>query len=619
MAVINGTTSAEALTGAAEADVIYGYAGNDTLSGLAGNDELLGGAGADSIDGGTGNDTIDGGAGTIVTPAELTAYIGTTTDNSLDGDTLGDGADSLLGGDGDDTFIITASELTSTIYTAQASATTTTANTLYDYTFTASVYADTIDGGAGTDTLEAELNANDFISFNGSTSTISGVAGVTINNIEQIKVTNLGDYVLDLSENAAFGSSDVSLVSDDGGAANSSAITALTYTVSATSGAIANFAAVEATGIKIGDTYYFGNGQATSYETENGGTVTATYSIPASAWVLSYTPAAADAYQVGDASVDTDDIADETLTITITDALDNTVTLDVALSANYDKDIDASGATAGLTLTGDAQANDIIGSDYDDVIWAGATAANEADTINAGAGNDVLAGKGGADVLNGEEGNDTVFGGEGADNIDGGSGDDMIWAGDDADINVTGGAGNDIIGGGDGADNLLGGSGDDVIYAGSDDANDTIGGDAGADTIYGGAGNDSLLGGDGDDLIFNGAGADVVNGGAGADTIWGGAGNDTLEGEAGNDVFAFAAGNGSDVIVDFDVSSATVGEGDVLDLSAFGFTDTADVLESAYAASTTATSIYIAPGQTITLSGVSLTTLQGATDDWVIV
>lgn len=566
MAVINGKDASttdggdDHLTGGAEADIIYAYDGNDTLNGMGGNDTLEGGRGDDILNGGDGDDVLIGGVGN----------------------------DHMFGDAGNDTFTY---ELT-------------TPNVLHN---------NIVDGGTGDDTLVASLSAGDtLVNSENHDSAINGTT-FSLRNVEYVKVANYGDYLLDLSADAIFGTGDNDLISDDGDAV-STTLSAMAYTAS--TGVISTLVADQATGVQINGVSYGGTNQPTSFATTNGGTVAVTY--VSNEWVLTYTPAANAAYVVGDASSAADDIGDDALTAIVTDASGNTMTVAIDLSVNYDANIDASGATEGLALRGDAQENVITGSAYDDVIYAGATAANEADTISGGAGDDIIGGKGGADVLAGEAGEDTIFGGAGNDSITGGADDDVIWAGADVDT-VDGGTGNDILGGGAGADAILGGEGDDIIYAGAGEDNDYLRGDAGADTIYAGAGSDTVLGGDGDDEIFNGAGNDTAVGGAGADTIWGSAGNDLLVGQSGDDVFAFAAGNGNDTIDDFALTSATLGEtGDVLDLSAFGFANTAAVLAATSDVGGDAT-IAIAPGQTITLDGLVKSDLQAATDDWVIV
>ena len=68
---------------------------------------------------------------------------------------------------------------------------------------------------------------------------------------------------------------------------------------------------------------------------------------------------------------------------------------------------------AGLTLTGDANANTLVGSP-------------EVDTLNGLGGGDTLDGGAGNDILNGgDDNNDVLIGGAGADALDGGNGNDF--------------------------------------------------------------------------------------------------------------------------------------------------------------------------------------------------
>jgi Ca2+-binding RTX toxin-like protein len=101
--------------------------------------------------------------------------------------------------------------------------------------------------------------------------------------------------------------------------------------------------------------------------------------------------------------------------------------------------------------------------------------------------------------------NDTIFGSDNAETIDAGLGEDFVSAG----------GGDDTVYGGSGHDTLLGGSGHDTIDGG--DGADWLLGEAGNDTLFGSLGNDRLSGGDGDDVLNGGRGADVMTGGAGFD------------------------------------------------------------------------------------------------------
>ncbi len=90
---------------------------------------------------------------------------------------------------------------------------------------------------------------------------------------------------------------------------------------------------------------------------------------------------------------------------------------------------------------------------------------NVSQTLDGGAGDDVLNGISGDDTISGFGGNDILSGGAGADLLDGGDGDDTL----------DGGVGHDILRGGDGRDLVFGGADDDFVSGG--DGGDTIYGD----------------------------------------------------------------------------------------------------------------------------------------------
>ncbi len=93
--LVQGTDSADNITGIAFRDYVLGMGGDDTISTLELPDKVLGGAGNDSIDGGDGNDTLRGEAGDDT-------LIGGAGGDALDGGPSDLGSDTLLGGDGND-------------------------------------------------------------------------------------------------------------------------------------------------------------------------------------------------------------------------------------------------------------------------------------------------------------------------------------------------------------------------------------------------------------------------------------------------------------------------------------------------------------------------------------
>jgi Ca2+-binding RTX toxin-like protein len=256
------------------------------------------------------------------------------------------------------------------------------------------------------------------------------------------------------------------------------------------------------------------------------------------------------------------------------------------------------------TLRGDAQNNQILGLNGDDLLEG--RAGN--DSLSGGNGNDTLIGGAGADFLDGDAGVNiasytssavglridladpsrstgdaagdryrAIQGFEGSafsDSIYGSPEDDRVW----------GLAGNDRLYGLDGADWLSGGSGNDTLFGGAGD--DTLLGGAGADRLEGGTGfdvasyadaaagvladlasananrgdafrdvyvgieglagsahADTLLGNGFANMIVGGAGNDRLEGRAGNDTLMGGEGDDTLIGGLGNDVLDGGAGS----------------------------------------------------------------------------
>ncbi|MEO9685313.1 MAG: calcium-binding protein [Tateyamaria sp.] len=190
------------------------------------------------------------------------------------------------------------------------------------------------------------------------------------------------------------------------------------------------------------------------------------------------------------------------------------------------------------------------------------------DSIFGTTGDDNYTGGAGSDLLKGRDGNDTLDGGQGNDTLNGGAGDDVIIGGSGVD-RIYGGSGNDTITGDASNDVINGASGNDLIDGGSN--NDRLYGGEGDDTLIGEHGNDRLYGEEDDDLLDGGAGKDRIDGGAGNDTLLGGQGADQLTGGAGNDLFVFDDRMRADTVTDFDTN------GDILDVSAWGFTDISEL------------------------------------------
>ncbi len=176
-------------------------------------------------------------------------------------------------------------------------------------------------------------------------------------------------------------------------------------------------------------------------------------------------------------------------------------------------------------------------------------------SIDAGAGNDVVYGGWSQDTLAGGAGNDTLYGNHGNDLLQGGADNDSLY-GQGGNDTLAGGLGTNLLDGGDGTDtasyadlglavvaSLLAGTataaGVTDTFAGIENLagsalGDTLTGDANANTLWGMAGNDTLDGG---------AGTDSLLGGAGDDTIIASAGGDSIDGGDGADLVTYAGDN----------------------------------------------------------------------------
>ncbi len=256
-----------------------------------------------------------------------------------------------------------------------------------------------------------------------------------------------------------------------------------------------------------------------------------------------------------------------------------------------------------VTITGTPGDDTIVGTQFPDVIAAGAgndvvsgigDRTGAGDVVCLGPGNDAFIGGAGDDLVVAEavpDGADRISVGAGRDlvdystrttpvsvSLDGaandgapGEGDavgpdvEFLEAGSGADVltgspsarllAIDGNAGDDRIssggpGGGSSAISLSGGAGDDVIDASSSIDRVGLGGGDGNDTLTGGAGDDSLGGSRGADVLNGGGGNDRLNGDddpnttdGGADRLDGGTGDDRLQGDVGNDLLQGGAGD----------------------------------------------------------------------------
>ena len=186
-------------------------------------------------------------------------------------------------------------------------------------------------------------------------------------------------------------------------------------------------------------------------------------------------------------------------------------------------------------------------TDQDDT-FDGALATN-GNSVDAGAGDDVLTGSTGDDDFDGDAGDDTFV-------IEDNFGDDTIVGGETSETN------GDVIDGSALNDDVV------VDFSGPETGTITDGTDiatfseieeietgAGNDTVLGDSGNDVVTTNDGEDVVFGGAGNDTFDTGAGDDSLFGGTGSDSLSAGAGDDTITASegdtvdGGSGNDTIV----------------------------------------------------------------------
>ena len=503
------TCNIENAIGGAGADQITGNDLNNLLDGGSGADVLLGGLGDDFLIGGAGNDTIDGGAGNDKAIFSGTFASYTYTYNAtLQNWTFNNTSTSTDQVKGVEYFsfadvVKTASQLTGgtpapvtpafSISTPSNSlAEGNSGNTTFNFTISldkASTSAQSVKwtvAGIGT----AAASANDFKSALSGTAIIA--AGQTSASVQ---VLVAGDTVVESDETFAvtlsgtsngstLGSSSATLTIRNDDAAipaddylSTTATTGLVQVNgSATAGKIekVNDCDLFKVTLAAGTSYSFdlvgtGGGLNTYLELYGPGMVGLAMNDNANGSTNSqiiYTATASGTYYL--AAWDT-----------------ATGTGSYSLGAKI---------LTSLNLTGDANANLLMGARYDDV----------------------LKGLAGDDWLVGDAGNDMLDGGTGADYMDGGFGNDTYLVDNAFDwvVEANASGGTDLVQ--SSVSFSLAANVENLTLTGATSINgygnslaNVLQGNAAANLLVGGSGNDTLIGGNGNDTLYGGAGSDL--------------------------------------------------------------------------------------------------------------
>jgi VCBS repeat-containing protein len=523
--VMNYANATAAVTVSLATSLVAGGEGSDTLlniEGIIGSslaDTLLGDTNSNTFTGGQGNDYLDGSSGTdFISYTDATA--GITVNFATGTVTGGAGTDSLVGIEG----VIASS---------------------YNDSIISSVNNDTITGGAGADTV-LYTSATAAVTVNLLTGTATGGAGSdVISGIENITGSSNADVLFgDYSNNTFVGG-----LGNDTMYGGTLADSTLVGTVITGFDLVDYSSATAAVTVNIGTTSATG-GAGTDRIHNMSGIIGSAFNDVLTGTTSSFLP------DIIWGGAGTDVISALAGTDTIYGGATARDTIDGGADADTANYFDA---TAAITLTlASATTATMTGGDTDRVV--------NIENIVAGAFNDVITGAANeANTIDGGLGNDTLNGGTG-------TGTDVVayWsatAAVTANLGTTlasGGAGSDVITNFEGiigsiyndsltgrtsnADYLYGGEGDDILTPGSTSTtgSDTVDGGAGVDTLYinssistgitinlsSGTATGGSAAGTINYVIYN---IEKVVGSSSADSITGDLHNNILEGYTGND------------------------------------------------------------------------------------
>ena len=545
-AAINATGNASdnSLTGNTGANVLTGGNGNDTLTGNAGNDQLSGGAGADTLSGGAGNDIIvvgaaaDHGAGEVIdggVGTDVLRFTSTTGGETLVLEAGVTGVEQVVIGSaaglttGTTDLNLNASAVgTGLTLIGNAGANVLTGTSGNDI-LSGGAGNDTLDGGAGADRMAGGLGDDSYVvdaatdvvteATNAGTDTVSASVNHTLGaNVENLTLAG-GDLngTGNTLNNVIVGTNGTNILSGlagndilDGGDGADQLLGGIGNDT--LDGGVGQDSVIGGLGDdRIVMLVTSGNVDDADGEAGN--------DTLALSGVVGGTGLVVVDFSASDQVTDIGGVADSTLV------------------QNNFENLDASGMTGAVNVTGSAGNNSLIGSDGDDILDGG----SGNDTLNGGAGDDTLVGGAGNDTYVVDSVGDVVD--EALSGTAGGV--DLVQSaitftlathGNVERLTLTGGVNRD--GTGNALNNvLIGNSGNNVLS-----------GDDGNDQLFGGAGGDTLNGEAGNDILNGEAGNDTLDGGIGTDTMAGGLGDDAYVVDAATEIVIEALNAGTDSV-----------------------------------------------------------------------
>jgi Ca2+-binding RTX toxin-like protein len=450
---VNLSVTTSQNTGGSGNDTILGF---ERLTGSAYNDKLTGDAKDNAIDGNAGDDTLQGGAGNDT----LTGGLGSDTASYADAKaavtvSLAVTAAQATGGSGTDTLASIESL----------------AGSNYNDKLTGNVVSNVLDGGAGADTMSGGLGNDTYY------------------------VDNAGDTVV---EAAGAGTDTVN-----------STLAAYTLAAEVESGRIVAAGTAGITGNALSNTLYAGAGN--NVLDGGSGTDTASYADARAAVTVS--------------------LAITTAQATGGSGTDTLASIENLVGSNYSDKL--TGNALANVLNGGTGADTLAGGLGNDMYYVD----NAGDTVveSAGAGTDLVNSTLAAYTLAAEVESGRIVA-AGTASLTGNALANTLYAG----------AGNNVLTGGGGTDTASYADAKAAVTVSLAITTAQATGGSGTDTL---AGIENLSGSSYNDKLTGDALANVLDGGAGADTMAGGLGNDTYYVDNAGDVVVEAAGGGTDTVV----------------------------------------------------------------------